>query len=182
MDGAFGGIAKRGADDDRRTRPVRPSVSTAHKEDEFARLAAEAAKWKEKYFEAQEEITQLKAAAGLTASDLNKCIKLGLTKDQAKVLLVVSAKDVGTRDSIFTLVYGDKLDPPEMKTIDVHMVRIRRFLAPLGVTVETVWGHGYRMDDENKARFRQLMENPPERFFNQRTGKQRVRGYGFAGA
>src|SRR5689334_15173487 len=112
MDGTFGGIAKRGADDDKRTRPVRPDVSTADREDEFARLAAEAAKWKEKYFEAQEEIAQLKAAAGLTASDLSKCIKLGLTKDQAKVLLVVSAKDVGTRDSIFTLVYGDKLDPP----------------------------------------------------------------------
>ena len=42
---------------------------------------------------------------------------------------------------------------PEIKTIDVHICKLRAKLAKAGATfcIETVWGVGYRMEETKKA-------------------------------
>jgi hypothetical protein len=53
--------------------------------------------------------------------------------------------DAVTRDSLMTLLYGDRLDdPPEDKIIDVWICRLRAKLDPTPYAIRTHWGDGYR--------------------------------------
>jgi hypothetical protein len=44
----------------------------------------------------------------------------------------------------------------EIKTIDVHMVKLRKRLRPHGIEIRTVWGRGYQMPDDSKQVVRDL--------------------------
>jgi hypothetical protein len=37
------------------------------------------------------------------------------------------------------------------------MHRLRRQLAPHGITIESIWGHGYHLDPENRARLTSMI-------------------------
>jgi DNA-binding response OmpR family regulator len=50
-----------------------------------------------------------------------------------------------SRDSIMTLLYSDKADPPLDKVVDVHVSKLRPMLKPTPYAVETDWGNGYRL-------------------------------------
>ena len=55
--------------------------------------------------------------------------------------------------------YGDRIaDPPDIKVIDVMVCKTRKKLALHGIEIRTVWGVGYEIPEESKARARQLME------------------------
>lgn len=53
------------------------------------------------------------------------------------------------RDALFTALYGARPDggPDDDRILAVYAVRLRRALAPLGLTVENVYGRGYRLVD-----------------------------------
>jgi two-component system cell cycle response regulator CtrA len=52
------------------------------------------------------------------------------------------------KESLITLMYSDEVDnPPFDKIIDVFVCKLRRRLTPSPYWVETIWGHGYRLDE-----------------------------------
>lgn len=49
------------------------------------------------------------------------------------------------KDSMMAAVYGHLIDPPRVRTLDVHLMRLRRKLAGSDVSIETIWAQGYRL-------------------------------------
>jgi len=52
-----------------------------------------------------------------------------------------------TKDSLCQLLWGNELDPPGDKTLDVHICKLRKALAPIAppFAVDTIWGTGYTL-------------------------------------
>lgn len=102
----------------------------------------------------REEITRLKEALG-QAVDLP--VYLGLTTSEARVIGVLLAREAATKDTIMASLYRDGAkDEAEIKIVDVFICKARKKLAPFGITIETVWGQGYRMTPPMKAKLREL--------------------------
>lgn len=72
--------------------------------------------------------------------------------EEAMLGILVSSRDVVSRDKMFSIMYGTHNDPPEPKIFDVMMCRIRRKLRTHGVEVMTVWGRGWYMEPEDRAK------------------------------
>jgi hypothetical protein len=68
---------------------------------------------------------------------------------------------VATRTALHTvLLFGARpeCDQPEMKLIDVQMVKVRAALKKLGIDVRTEWGSGgWAIASADKAKLRRLM-------------------------
>jgi DNA-binding response OmpR family regulator len=72
-----------------------------------------------------------------------------LTRIEFRLLeqLLSTNKGVLGRQDLLSRVWGPRVSV-EIRTVDSHMVRLRRKLQQLGdqgLTIETVWGVGYRM-------------------------------------
>lgn len=69
-----------------------------------------------------------------------------LSRSLAVVMLVLSASAprIVPRDAIYTALYGmdGERDP---KIVDVLICKLRKKLAPEGITIATAWGDGWRM-------------------------------------
>ncbi|MEW9304521.1 winged helix-turn-helix domain-containing protein [Labrys neptuniae] len=52
-----------------------------------------------------------------------------------------------TRDQIYDSLYALRpdCDWPELKIIDVMICKVRPQLAPIGMTIETAWGRGWKL-------------------------------------
>ena len=73
-----------------------------------------------------------------------------LTRIEFRLLeeLLSSNGEVLDRQDLLTRVWGPKISV-EARTVDSHMVRLRRKLQRLGdqcPTIETIWGLGYRVN------------------------------------
>ena len=69
------------------------------------------------------------------------------------------------RERLLTALYGVlEQDMPDQKILDVFVCKLRRKLtvAESGVTIETVWGRGWRIDPENLARLNAHIEKASE--------------------
>ena len=76
----------------------------------------------------------------------------GLTGAQTRVFGVLMARELATKDAIMAGVYRDVMaEEAQPKIVDVFICHIRRKLKPFGLTIETVWGRGYRLSAEAKA-------------------------------
>lgn len=58
-----------------------------------------------------------------------------------------------SRDALMLRVYGHKVNPPQEKTMDVHIFKMRqRFAARQGpLWVQTIWGFGYALHKVDRA-------------------------------
>ncbi|MGV2188791.1 helix-turn-helix domain-containing protein [Agrobacterium vitis] len=76
------------------------------------------------------------AVARLTETEFN----LFLTLWGAKPRIV-------SKEQLMAKAYWLRTDEeePEIKIIDVLVCKIRKKLTPLGVTIDTIWGRGYRI-------------------------------------
>ena len=43
------------------------------------------------------------------------------------------------------------------RTIDVHVCRIRKALAPFGIAIGTLWGYGYQLSDPHRHKVMNLI-------------------------
>ena len=70
-----------------------------------------------------------------------------LTQKELSVLeaLRAVAPRSRTKEQLLADVYWADHDEPEIKILDVYVCKLRKKLQPLGVTIETVWGQGYRL-------------------------------------
>jgi two-component system cell cycle response regulator CtrA len=78
----------------------------------------------------------------------------GLTGSEEKVLSLLGARDVASKQQIMTVLMVDRGgdEEPEIKIVDVFVCKIRKKLKPFGVAIDTVWARGYRLTPENKKK------------------------------
>ena len=79
-------------------------------------------------------------------------LKMGLTEFKLLSYLLAHPERVFTRAQLLDAVWGDHVFIEE-RTVDVHMLRLRKALAPGGVQhlVQTVRGMGYRLSNRAEA-------------------------------
>jgi len=83
----------------------------------------------------------------------------GLTGSEAKVLSMLFQREFATKDQLLLAVTSDVTGnkQPEIKIVDVYVCKIRRKLEPFGIVIATVWGRGYNLDADNKAKVRRYL-------------------------
>lgn len=81
-------------------------------------------------------------------------IVFGLTPTEGKIMSLLGARDTATRAQLMTAVLSDRLPgkEPEMKIVDVFVCKIRKKLKPFGIEITSLWGRGYRLAPEMKAK------------------------------
>ena len=79
-------------------------------------------------------------------------VKMGLTEFRLLSYFLAHPDRVFTRTQLLDAVWGDHVFIEE-RTVDVHMLRLRKALAPAGVQhlVQTVRGLGYRLSQRNEG-------------------------------
>lgn len=126
-------------------RPPAVAADEQHRRDR-ARIAA----LERELDEAHETIRQLQFAAAATWS---APVEFALTGREEGVLrALLGANGVLTKDRIMHALYANRIDAePQPKIVDVFVCKLRRKIAPFGVTIETVWGRGYSLPEASKA-------------------------------
>lgn len=99
-------------------------------------------------------VEQLEGVAGLTFVAPRGW---GLTTKEERLLEVLLSRDALSKDSLMAALYCDRHtdDLPELKIVDVFVCKLRKKLAPYGITIETLWGRGYAIAEPMKAKVRQ---------------------------
>lgn len=88
------------------------------------------------------------SAAKLTEIETYGVLKLGLTKQQIMILQRLMRGIPLGSDTLGEFLSRNELaDPVSQLKVQIHKMRPK--LASIGVTIETVWGFGYRMDRKN---------------------------------
>lgn len=110
----------------------------------------------------RDRVEQLEDMLGIgkdTTSQL--CNALKLTRDQAKTVGLLLNRAVATREAIFFVQYGDKPEcehPHSEKVLDKHLCLIRKRLKARGIEISTIWGEGWHLTHDQKAKLRELMQ------------------------
>lgn len=100
----------------------------------------------------RERIAQLESA--LCGDDFALPIEWRLTGQEVIVMGVLLARELATKQAIMTALYSGRIDDgAEEKMVDVFICKIRKKLKPFGVAIETVWGRGYQVSAEIRARY-----------------------------
>ena len=104
--------------------------------------------------EARELIRQLEHLMRGSGYRAPEC--LGLSPRETEILGLLVARESIRRDVLMMALYGHRSDPPGTGVLSVYLCRLRRKLAPHGLTIESGWGQGWRLTPEMKARLRAL--------------------------
>lgn len=82
-----------------------------------------------------------------------------LTSKEADVLTMLMRRPgPQAKASILNFVYGDCDEAPEPKIIDVFTCKIRKKLKKHGITITTVWGKGYTLENEDRVKINACVE------------------------
>ena len=75
----------------------------------------------------------------------------GVTAKERQVFATLWKREgVVSRHQIMSAIYGAIIDDaPDPKTVDVFICKLRKKLVPLGITIVTVWGQGWRLEDKS---------------------------------
>jgi len=116
--------------------------------------------------ELQNRIEELEALLGVGNDDVSRLLTvLDATPQQAEMVGFMLRRAVATRTALFVALFGARpeCDQPDMKLIDVQMVRVRTALKKIGVEVTAEWGSGgWSISNADKAKLRRLMEAASE--------------------
>jgi hypothetical protein len=109
----------------------------------------------------QDRVQELEALLGVGNDDVSRLMTvLDATPQQCEMVGFMLKRAVATRTGMFIALFGARpeCDQPDMKLIDVQMVRVRVALGALGIEVHTAWGAGgWSLSTTDKARLRRLM-------------------------
>lgn len=99
----------------------------------------------------RDELDALKETLGL---HFVAPIEFRLTGSETKVFGRLLKGGLATKDAIMATLYRDAgKDEAEIKIVDVFICKLRKKIAPFGLSIETVWGAGYQMAPASKAFF-----------------------------
>ncbi|MEJ6845114.1 helix-turn-helix domain-containing protein [Sinorhizobium fredii] len=91
----------------------------------------------------RERVRQLEEA--LVPPSIAVPLEFGLTGSEARAFAHLASRDLVTKQSLMMALYGDRPDEPEIKIVDVFVCKLRKKVARFGISIETVWGQGYRL-------------------------------------
>lgn len=102
--------------------------------------------------DAIERIVQLEDVMGLgLAAEFHP--RYNLSNVEAAFLgVLASSRGVCTKEHAYTLLYGMHDDPPGPKILDVWLCKLRKKLAGLDISIQTIWGRGWYLEDEDRAK------------------------------
>jgi hypothetical protein len=79
--------------------------------------------------------------------------RYNLTTSEAALLGAIAAgRPICTREHAYTLIYGMHDDPPDSKILDVFLSKLRKKLESHDITISTMWGRGWYMEDADRAK------------------------------
>lgn len=83
--------------------------------------------------------------------------------DQARILAMLMKREFVTRDGLYTVMYTNRpeCDWPDEKVLDVQFHRLRSFLDPLCIAIQTVTGEGWFMAKAEKVKVRSALDQAP---------------------
>jgi hypothetical protein len=105
----------------------------------------------------RDRIDELEQILGVDRSLANRLRgALCISRDQARMLGMLLSRNVVTHEAMYTVMYGARpeCDQPTMKIMDVQLCKLRGRLKPHGITFRTLWGEGWQMPMEEKAKVR----------------------------
>jgi hypothetical protein len=108
----------------------------------------------------RDRIDELEQVLGVDRTLTNRLRgALGISRDQARMLGVLIGRNVVTHEAMYTVMYGARpeCDQPSLKIMDVQLCKLRGRLKPHGITFRTLWGEGWQMPMEEKAKVRALL-------------------------
>lgn len=91
---------------------------------------------------------------------------LKLTKLMASFMLVLLKRDDANKDTLHYVIESQRAirrsrpDNPETtdpKMVDVVICNLRKRLKPYGIKIETLWGHGYFLDEGSRQKIESLL-------------------------
>lgn len=105
--------------------------------------------------ELRERVRQLEQ---LLRDPIEDMWNLPLTRSRSRMLgILYRTPGVVTRERMDFALHG--MDSTiDLKCIDVHLSGLRKQIKPHGITIETVWGRGYRLPAESRVRLASLIE------------------------
>lgn len=98
-------------------------------------------------------IAMLEAEIGLRN---NVPLLFGLTGSESRLMSMLLQRGFATKEQLLIAVTSDVTGNkvPEIKIVDVYICKMRKKLAPFGIVIETTWGRGYNLDEENRDKVR----------------------------
>lgn len=116
----------------------------------------------DKLLQALNRVAELEEALGQTSQlSLKRLLKPAIYLRACEPMLGLRlARQTVSRDAAFTVLYGDRpeSDQPDVKIIDIIVLRLRTMLQPYQVRITSDWGQGYYMTADDKRRCRELLE------------------------
>jgi biotin operon repressor/Fe2+ or Zn2+ uptake regulation protein len=108
---------------------------------------------------AQETILQLQQLLQAQSGNLHEGIKL--TPNQRTVVdMLLVTNGICTNENLYAALYVSKQGhKPDPKILDEMLRLIRRQLSPHGIEIKAVFGKGYTMTRESKAKLKELFIN-----------------------
>jgi two-component system cell cycle response regulator CtrA len=91
--------------------------------------------------------------------------ELDLSPTQTLIFSLLMSRAYATKETIHATIDARRLDHREdysekdRKLIEAFICKMRARLRPFGIEIKTVWGHGYEMAGEMKARAQALTES-----------------------
>ena len=75
----------------------------------------------------------------------------GLSPMPKKILeLIYTANGMATYERIYHACYAERLDPPSLQVLTVHISNMRRKLKKHGIEIKNHWGEGFSMPAASK--------------------------------
>jgi hypothetical protein len=106
-------------------------------------------------------LEELQGLLGVGNDDVSRLLTvLDATPQQCEMIGFMLRRAIATRTALHTVLFGGRpeCDQPEMKLIDVQMVKVRASLKKLGIDIRTEWGSGgWALAGADKAKLRRLM-------------------------
>ncbi|WP_024517022.1 hypothetical protein [Bradyrhizobium sp. Tv2a-2] len=114
----------------------------------------------------RDRVAQLEGIIGIGVDELGllKRVIPDITVMESKILNMVRARGAVPRGVLYDALYAARpdCDQPGGKGIEVAMMRVRRKIAPLGLTITTYCGSGYVMAEADRKRLTSMMQVPQE--------------------
>jgi two-component system cell cycle response regulator CtrA len=111
---------------------------------------------RERVADLEEQVNMLKMQVVNTSWEVP--LELGLTTSENRVLsCLYHSKGHATKENIFDALYTDN-DPNYvrgMKIVDVFICKMRKKLKKFDLSIITIWGSGYILDEDSKAKLKE---------------------------
>lgn len=104
----------------------------------------------------REKVAELEGILGMR---VEVPLMIGLSASEAKIIGILTKREMVTKAQMLQMLYISRSggEEVEAKIVDVFVCKARAKLNKFDITIETVWGRGYRLNPENKAKIAALL-------------------------